>query len=184
VFVLDEQWRKLSKSLVNVVDPLLVINGGKNPQKEPAYGADVLRLWVASVNYTDDVPLGNTILNQMADVYRKIRNTARFLLGNLYDFIPQKHGIPYAELPALDRYLLHRLWEVTQEITQAFQEFQFYHFFQIIQNFCAVDLSNFYLDIAKDRLYISTAGGMGGTGVVAGGGRYFRTVQTPSARAG
>jgi isoleucyl-tRNA synthetase len=158
-FVLDEQGRKMSKSLGNVVDPLLVINGGKNPQKEPAYGADVLRLWVASVNYTDDVPLGNTILNQMADVYRKIRNTARFLLGNLYDFIPEKHGIPYAELPALDRYLLHRLWEVTQEITQAFQEFQFYHFFQIIQNFCAVDLSNFYLDIAKDRLYISTAGG-------------------------
>jgi isoleucyl-tRNA synthetase len=158
-FVLDEQGRKMSKSLGNVVDPLLVINGGKNPQKEPAYGADVLRLWVASVNYTDDVPLGNTILNQMADVYRKIRNTARFLLGNLYDFIPEKHGIPYPELPALDRYLLHRLWEITQEITQAFQEFQFYHFFQTIQNFCAVDLSNFYLDIAKDRLYISTAGG-------------------------
>ncbi|WP_448380774.1 isoleucine--tRNA ligase [Gloeomargarita sp.] len=158
-FVLDEQGRKMSKSLGNVVDPLLVINGGKNPQKEPAYGADVLRLWVASVNYTDDVPLGNNILNQMADVYRKIRNTARFLLGNLYDFIPKEHGIPYAELPALDRYLLHRLWEVTQAITQAFQEFQFYHFFQTIQNFCAVDLSNFYLDIAKDRLYISTAGG-------------------------
>ncbi len=154
-FVLDEQGRKMSKSLGNVVDPLFVINGGKNPQKEPAYGADVLRLWVASVNYADDVPLGNTILNQMADVYRKIRNTARFLLSNLYDFIPEKHGVDYSELPALDRYLLHRLSEVTQEITQAFQGFQFYHFFQAIQNFCTVDLSNFYLDIAKDRLYIS-----------------------------
>nr|WP_306425742.1 isoleucine--tRNA ligase [Gloeomargarita lithophora] len=156
-FVLDEQGRKMSKSLGNVVDPLLVINGGKNSQKEPAYGADVLRLWVASVNYADDVPLGNTILNQMADVYRKIRNTARFLLSNLYDFDPQKQGINYAELPALDRYLLHRLYEITQEITQAFQEYQFYHFFQTIQNFCTVDLSNFYLDIAKDRLYISSA---------------------------
>jgi isoleucyl-tRNA synthetase len=156
-FVLDEQGRKMSKSLGNVVDPLLVINGGKNPQKEPAYGADVLRLWVASVNYADDVPLGNTILNQMADVYRKIRNTARFLLGNLYDFNPKEHGIDYPNLPALDRYLLNRLSAVTQEITQAFQEFQFYHFFQTIQNFCTVDLSNFYLDIAKDRLYISAA---------------------------
>ncbi|MEN9232714.1 MAG: isoleucine--tRNA ligase [Gloeomargarita sp. DG02_1_bins_92] len=158
-FVLDEQGRKMSKSLGNVVDPLLVINGGKNPQKEPAYGADVLRLWVASVNYADDVPLGNTILNQMADVYRKIRNTARFLLSNLYDFIPEKHAIDYSELPALDRYLLHRLFEVTQEMTEAFEKFQFYHFFQTVQNFCTVDLSNFYLDIAKDRLYISAAAG-------------------------
>ncbi|MCS7030809.1 MAG: isoleucine--tRNA ligase [Gloeomargarita sp. SKYG116] len=156
-FVLDEQGRKMSKSLGNVVDPLVVINGGKNPQKEPAYGADVLRLWVASVNYADDVPLGNTILNQMADVYRKIRNTARFLLGNLYDFDPQEHAIPYANLPQLDRYLLHRLSAVVQTVTQAFQDYEFYHFFQTVQNFCVVDLSSFYLDIAKDRLYISAA---------------------------
>ncbi|MEN9258157.1 MAG: isoleucine--tRNA ligase [Gloeomargarita sp. SRBZ-1_bins_9] len=158
-FVLDEQGRKMSKSLGNVVDPLVVINGGKNPQTEPAYGADVLRLWVASVNYADDVPLGRTILNQMADIYRKIRNTARFLLGNLYDFDPRTEAMAYGELPALDRYLLHRLAEVVETVTQAFAQYEFYRFFQTIQNFCVVDLSSFYLDIAKDRLYISTPKG-------------------------
>ncbi|MBF2098517.1 MAG: isoleucine--tRNA ligase [Gloeomargaritaceae cyanobacterium C42_A2020_066] len=154
-FVLDEQGRKMSKSLGNVVDPLTVIEGGKNLQQEPAYGADVLRLWVSSVNYADDVPLGKTILKQMADVYRKIRNTARFLLGNLYDFDPQQHSIPTKNLPDLDRYMLHRLGEVMDEITDAFESYQFYRFFQTIQNLCVVDLSNFYLDVAKDRLYIS-----------------------------
>jgi isoleucyl-tRNA synthetase len=154
-FVLDEQGRKMSKSLGNVVDPAIVIEGGKNQKEEPPYGADVMRLWVSSVDYSSDVPLGKNILKQLADVYRKIRNTSRFLLGNLHDFDPAKHTVPYAELPELDRYMLHRITEVFAEVTDAFETFQFFRFFQTVQNFCVVDLSNFYLDIAKDRLYIS-----------------------------
>lgn len=156
-FTLDEQGRKQSKSLGNVVDPMTVIEGGKNQKEEPPYGADILRLWVSSVDYTNDVPIGKTILKQMADVYRKIRNTARFLLGNLHDFDPAKDAVPYEQLPELDRYMLHRITEVFNDVQDAFESFQFFRFFQAVQNFCAVDLSNFYLDIAKDRLYISAA---------------------------
>jgi isoleucyl-tRNA synthetase len=156
-FTLDEQGRKMSKSLGNTVDPMVVINGGKNQKEEPPYGADVLRLWVSSVDYSSDVPIGKNILKQLADVYRKIRNTARFLLGNLHDFNPAKDAVPYEELPELDRYMLHRMTEVFNEVDEAFKSFQFFRFFQTVQNFCVVDLSNFYLDIAKDRLYISAA---------------------------
>ncbi|HEY9845752.1 MAG TPA: class I tRNA ligase family protein, partial [Candidatus Caenarcaniphilales bacterium] len=154
-FALDEQGRKMSKSLGNVVDPAMVIEGGKNQKTDPPYGADVLRLWVSSVDYASDVPLGKNILKQMADVYRKIRNTARFLLGNLHDFDPDQHTVPYEQMPQLDQYLLHRMSEVFMEVTAAFESFQFFRFFQTVQNFCVVDLSSFYLDIAKDRLYIS-----------------------------
>ncbi|HEY9645644.1 MAG TPA: class I tRNA ligase family protein, partial [Chroococcidiopsis sp.] len=153
--VLDEHGRKMSKSLGNVVDPAIVIEGGKNQKQDPPYGADVLRLWVSSVDYSSDVPIGKTILKQLADVYRKIRNTARFLLGNLHDFDPAKDAVPYDQLPELDRYMLHRMTEVFAEVTDAFETYQFFRFFQTVQNFCVVDLSNFYLDIAKDRLYIS-----------------------------
>ncbi|MBE9185463.1 isoleucine--tRNA ligase [Microcoleus sp. LEGE 07076] len=145
-FVLDEKGRKMSKSEGNVVDPAVVI-------KE--YGADVLRLWVSSVDYSADVPLGKNILKQQSDVYRKIRNTAKFLLGNLHDFDPAKDAVAYEDLPELDRYMLHRMGEVFAEVKDAFDSFQFSRFFQTVQNFCTVDLSNFYLDIAKDRLYIS-----------------------------
>ncbi|MEB3225505.1 MAG: isoleucine--tRNA ligase, partial [Synechococcus sp.] len=154
-FVLDEKGYKMSKSLGNVVDPNIIINGGKDQKKEPPYGADVLRLWVSSVDYSSDVPIGQTILKQLADVYRKIRNTARFLLGNIHDFDPKKDVIAYADLPELDKYILHQTHNVFSEVTEAFEEFQFFKFFQKVQNFCVVDLSNFYLDIAKDRLYIS-----------------------------
>ena len=154
-FVLDEKGRKMSKSEGNVVDPSIIIEGGKNQKTEPPYGADVLRLWVSSVDYSGDVPIGQTILKQLGDIYRKIRNTARFLLGNLHDFDPAKHAVPYEELPELDRYMLHRITEVFGEVTEAFESYQFFRFFQTVQNFCVVDLSNFYLDIAKDRLYIS-----------------------------
>ncbi|HEY9736170.1 MAG TPA: class I tRNA ligase family protein, partial [Trichocoleus sp.] len=146
-----------SKSLGNVVDPKVVIEGGKNQKEEPPYGADVLRLWVSSVDYSSDVPLGKNILKQLADVYRKIRNTARFLLGNLYDFDPAKDAVPYDQLPELDRYMLHRITEVFSDVQDAFETYQFFRFFQTVQNFCVVDLSNFYLDVAKDRLYISGA---------------------------
>ena len=154
-FVLDENGRKMSKSLGNVVDPVIVIEGGKNQKQEPAYGADILRLWVSSVDYSSDVPLGKNILKQIADIYRKIRNTARFLLGNIHDFDPAKDAVAYEEMPELDRYMLHRMTEVFAEVQDGFDKFQYFRFFQTIQNFCVVDLSNFYLDIAKDRLYIS-----------------------------
>ncbi|MBD2345325.1 isoleucine--tRNA ligase [Anabaena subtropica] len=154
-FVLDEQGRKMSKSVGNVVDPKILISGGKDQKKEPAYGADVLRLWASSVDYTGDVRLGGNIIKQLNDVRGKIRNTARFLLGSLHDFDPEKDAVPFEEMPQLDKYMLHRIREVFQEVTEAFESFQFFRFFQTVQNFCVVDLSNFYLDVAKDRLYIS-----------------------------
>ncbi len=154
-FVLDDKGRKMSKSLGNVVDPAIVIAGGKNQKQDPPYGADVLRLWVSSVDYSNDVPLSKSILKQLSDVYRKIRNTARFLLGNLADFDPAQDAVPYEHLSELDQYMLHRITEVFTDVTDAFKHYQFFRFFQTVQNFCVVDLSNFYLDIAKDRLYIS-----------------------------
>jgi isoleucyl-tRNA synthetase len=156
-FVLDENGRKMSKSVGNVVDPQLMIQGGTNQKQQPAYGADVLRLWVSSVDYSGDVRLGGNIIKQLADVRNKIRNTARFLLGSLHDFDPQKDAVAFDDLPDLDKYMLHRIREVFNEVTEAFDSFQFFRFFQTVQNFCVVDLSNFYLDVAKDRLYISSA---------------------------
>jgi isoleucyl-tRNA synthetase len=155
-YVVDEQGFKMSKSKGNGIDPKVIIEGGKNQKQEPPYGADVLRLWVASVDYSSDVRIGKNIIKQTADNYRKVRNTARFLLGNLHDFDPKKDAVAYADLPELDKYILHRLTEVFAEVTSAYDSYQFFRFFQAIQNFCVVDLSNFYLDIAKDRLYISS----------------------------
>jgi isoleucyl-tRNA synthetase len=166
-YVVDEDGYKMSKSLGNGIDPIEIIQGGtvklkslktgkeKSVKFDPN-GADVLRLWVSSVDYSSDVRVGENIIKQLADSYRKIRNTARFLLGNLHDFNPQTDAVAYAELPELDKYMLHRITEVFTEITEAYESYQFYRFFQTVQNFCVVDLSNFYLDIAKDRLYISS----------------------------
>jgi isoleucyl-tRNA synthetase len=156
-FTLDEKGRKMSKSLGNVVDPVVLVEGGKNEKQEPAYGADVLRLWVSSVDYSADVPLGPGIVKQLADVYRKVRNTARYLLGNLHDFVPAEHAVPIADLPLLDRWMLQRTASLIEEVSADFERFEFYRFFQALQNFCVVDLSNVYLDIAKDRLYVNAA---------------------------
>jgi isoleucyl-tRNA synthetase len=162
-FTLDEQGRKMSKSLGNVVDPAVLVEGGRNEKQEPAFGADVLRLWVSSVDYSADVPLGPGIVRQLADVYRKVRNTARYLLGNLHDFDPRPvseggDALPLEELPLLDRWMLQRTAALIDAVTGDFERFEFYRFFQALQNFCVVDLSNVYLDIAKDRLYVSAAG--------------------------
>jgi len=158
-FVLDERGQKMSKSLGNVVNPTKVIEGGKNQKLEPPYGADVLRLWVASVDYTGDVLIGENIIKQTSEVYRKIRGTLRFVLGNLHDFDPKKDIIPYEELPALDKYMLYRLSRVAGEITDAYDNFSFSRFYSIMQRLTVTELSNFYLDIAKDRLYIDALGG-------------------------
>ena len=156
-FALDEKGRKMSKSLGNIVDPLEIIEGGPNKKTQPAYGADVLRLWVSSVDYSVDVPIGSNILIQISDVYRKVRNTSRYLLGNIHDFDPIKDSIEIKDLPLLDKWMLNRTAEFVDEVTDAFNKYEFSKFFQLIQNFCVVDLSNFYLDIAKDRLYVSSA---------------------------
>ncbi|MEB3202820.1 MAG: isoleucine--tRNA ligase [Synechococcus sp.] len=161
-FTLDEKGRKMSKSLGNVVDPAVLVEGGKNEKQDPPYGADVLRLWVSSVDYSVDVPLGPGIVKQLADVYRKVRNTARYLLGNLHDFDPRPQAeggdaVPYGELPLLDQWMLQRTAALIDSVTGDFERFEFYRFFQALQNFCVVDLSNVYLDIAKDRLYVSGA---------------------------
>ncbi|EPS59339.1 hypothetical protein M569_15468, partial [Genlisea aurea] len=150
-FVLDEKGFKMSKSLGNVVDPRTVIEGSKD-QKE-AFGADVLRLWVSSVDYTGDVMIGPSVLRQMSEVYRKLRGTLRFLLGNLHDWKPD-HAVPYPDLPKIDRYALYQLQAVINSITESYENHQFFKIFQIIQRFVVVDLSNFYLDVAKDRLYV------------------------------
>ena len=154
-FALDENGRKMSKSLGNIIDPSVIINGGNNKKLEPALGADVLRLWVSSVDYSVDVPIGSNILRQLSDVYRKVRNTARYLLGNLHDFDPSQNSFQIQDLSILDRWMLNRTAEIIDEVSIAYENYEFSKFFQLLQSFCVVDLSNFYLDIAKDRLYVS-----------------------------
>uniref|UniRef100_A0A6U6EBV7 isoleucine--tRNA ligase n=1 Tax=Odontella aurita TaxID=265563 RepID=A0A6U6EBV7_9STRA len=158
-FVLDEKGFKMSKSLGNVVDPLKVIEGGNNKKQEPAYGADVLRLWVASVDYTGDVCIGNNIIKQTFESYRKLRNTARYLIGNLADYVPEGRdgstAVPYDDLPSMDKWMLGRLSSVLREVDEAMDDYQFSRATQEILRFASADLSNFYLDVAKDRLYIS-----------------------------
>jgi len=154
-FVLDEKGTKMSKSVGNVVNPLHIIEGGNNKKQHPAYGADVLRLWVASVDYTTDVCIGDNIIKQVFESYRRIRNTARYLLGNLKDFDQAKHAVPYEDLPELDKYILGRFSTVAEEVLAAYGSFQFFRASQAILKFASNDLSSFYLDVAKDRLYIS-----------------------------
>ncbi|PKL76582.1 MAG: isoleucine--tRNA ligase [Candidatus Melainabacteria bacterium HGW-Melainabacteria-1] len=144
-FVMDGQGRKMSKSLGNVVEPQKVIE---------KYGADVLRLWVASVDYSNDMRLSYDIVDQLAEIYKKIRNTIRFLISNLYDFDPEHDELPHAQLSELDRFTLHKLQDVVGQVRNSFDSFAFYRFYQIIQNFCVIDLSNIYFAIVKDILYI------------------------------
>jgi len=146
-FVFGEDGRKMSKSLGNYIRPDDII---KN------YGADILRLWAASVDYRNDTKIGDNIIKQLTEIFKKTRNTARFLLGNIYDFDPEKDYVNYEDLKPIDKFALHKLNKVIAEITEAFENYEFYKYFQCLQNFAAVDLSAFYLDIIKDRLY--TAG--------------------------
>ncbi|XP_078444252.1 tRNA synthetase class I (I, L, M and V) family protein [Wolffia australiana] len=152
-FVLDEKGMKMSKSVGNVVDPENVISGGKSQKDEPGYGADVLRLWVSSVDYTGDVLIGQQILRQMSDIYRKLRGTLRYLLSNLHDWKPE-HAVSYEELPKIDKFALYQLENIVNSVKESYETYQFYKIFQIVQRFVIVDLSNFYFDIAKDRLYV------------------------------
>lgn len=158
-FVLDEKGFKMSKSLGNVVSPLHVIEGGNNKKLQPAYGADVLRLWVASSDYTGDVCIGDGIIKQTFESYRKLRNTARYLIGNLADFVPtgdESNVVPYEDLPSMDKWMLGRLSATLREVDEAGDEYQFNRATQELLRFATADLSNFYLDVAKDRLYVSS----------------------------
>ncbi|MBO2532116.1 Isoleucyl-tRNA synthetase [Planifilum fulgidum] len=147
-FTLDGEGRKMSKSLGNTVEPNKVIQ---------SYGADILRLWVASVEYQADVRISDDILKQIAEVYRKIRNTFRFLLGNLYDFDPASHRLNWEELNAIDRYALIKLQRLVDRVTKAYERYEFHLVYHSIHTFCAVFLSQFYLDVLKDRLYTQPA---------------------------
>ncbi|MEW6661629.1 MAG: isoleucine--tRNA ligase [Bacillota bacterium] len=143
-YVVDEQGRKMSKSLGNGIDPMDVI-------KE--MGADILRLWVASADYRRDVAASPNIMKQMVEAYRKIRNTCRFLLGNLYDYDPVLHQVSYQEMEELDRWALMRLHQLIRRVTQAYRDYEFHVVYHAVHNFCVVDMSAIYLDIIKDRLY-------------------------------
>jgi isoleucyl-tRNA synthetase len=143
-FTLDIQGRKQSKSVGNVIAPEHVIK---------QHGAEILRLWVAAEDYREDVRISDEILANLVEAYRRIRNTARFLLSNLYDFDPERDAVPYARLPELERWVLHRAAAVAARVREAYEAYEFHVVYHALNNFCAVDLSSLYLDVRKDRLY-------------------------------
>ena len=142
-FVVDGRGRKMSKSLGNVISPDDILK---------QYGVDILRLWVVASDYYDDLKLDNAILQSQAESYRRIRNTFRFLIGNLNDFTKEE-AIDKSEFPELEKYLLHRLWEVDQVVQKCVSTFNFHLMFTTLLNFCSSDLSAFYFDIRKDTIY-------------------------------
>jgi isoleucyl-tRNA synthetase len=147
-FVVDGDGKKMSKSVGNVTDPQTIIDG---------YGAEILRLWVASEDYTEDIRISEEILKRLVEAYRRIRNTSRFIMGNLPDFEPEKDAVPYADMEEMDRWILHRLQEVIRRVRDAYELYQFHQVYTTLYNFCTVDLSSLYLDVLKDRLYTSRA---------------------------
>lgn len=147
-WVVDGEGHKQSKSLGNGISPDEIIN---------KYGADILRLWVASSDYHSDVRISNDILKQLSESYRKIRNTARYILGNLYDFDPKEDMVKMDDLLPIDKWALSKLDELNNKVRIAYDNFEFHQVYHRIYNFCVVDMSNFYLDILKDRLYVENA---------------------------
>jgi len=143
-FVVDGEGRKMSKSLGNIVSPQEVIG---------QYGADILRLWVASSDYKQDIRVSPDILKQLAEGYRKIRNTLRFILGNLYDYDPVEHAVPDDWLSELDLWARENLQRLIREVTASYQAYDYHLVYHTIHNFCAVDMSALYLDVLKDTLY-------------------------------
>ncbi|MGI6655678.1 MAG: isoleucine--tRNA ligase [Desulfobulbus sp.] len=145
-YVVDGQGKKMSKSVGNVVAPQEVID---------EYGAEVLRLWVASENYQEDVKVSGEILRHVSDAYRKMRNTLRFLLGNLYDFDPERDRVEADALHEIDRWALARFAELSNRVTGAYERYEFHSIYQNLHNFCGSTISSLYMDVLKDRLYCS-----------------------------
>ncbi len=150
-FTVDPQGRKMSKSLGNVVAPQEIID---------KLGVDGLRLWASSIDYSSDIVASDILMRNIQEVYRKIRNTARFLLSNLYDFDIQKDAIAIEQMRAIDQYALFHLWQTNEKILAAYINYDFTAVFQALANYCASDLSSLYLDIIKDRLYVEKADGL------------------------
>jgi len=147
-FFLDEDARKMSKSKGNVVAPQKIV---------ATHGADILRLWVSAEDYREDMRISREILERAVEAYRRIRNTARFLLGNLADFDPGRDAVPQAQLLELDRFVLDRLQGFVARCVRAYDAFEFHTVYHALNNFCSVDLSAIYLDVVKDRLYCEGA---------------------------
>lgn len=146
--ILDMERRKMSKSAGNGISPQEVIK---------QYGADVLRLWVASSDYQSDISISRDILKQMSEAYRKIRNTARYILGNLNDFDPKKDKVGAEDFLPIDKWAVNKLNELIATVTDAYDKYEFHQVYHSIHKFCVVDMSNFYLDVLKDRLYTEKA---------------------------
>ena len=151
-FTVDEHGRKMSKSLGNGIEPQDIMK---------TLGADILRLWIASADYSNEMSLSQEILKRNADAYRRLRNTARFLLGNLHGFDPAVHLRELDDMVALDRWIVHRAWEVQEKIKAAYERYDFASIVQALLNFCSVDLGSLYLDVTKDRLYTMPADSRG-----------------------
>lgn len=150
-FVVDQNYQKMAKSLGNVIHPQEVIE---------KYGAETLRLWVSMIDYKDDVPISEEILERVVESYRKLRNTIRYILGNLYDF-DKENPLKLEEMLFVDRYMLHKLNGVSEKIISGYKDYEFHIVYHTLLSFCSVDLSSFYLDIIKDRLYCSRKDDLG-----------------------
>jgi len=144
-FVVDANGRKMSKSLGNVISPQEVID---------KYGAEILRIWVSSEDYKEDIRISQEILNRLVDAYRRVRNTFKYMLGVLGDFDCKKDYIPYEKMSNLDKAVLHRFYKLSEKVVKAYENYDFHQVFHAIHNFCIVDLSALYLDILKDRTYV------------------------------
>jgi isoleucyl-tRNA synthetase len=145
-FVVDGSGRKMSKSVGNVVAPEEVIK---------KYGAEILRLWVAAQDYRDDIRISQEILTRLSEAYRRIRNTCRYILGNIHDFDPARDSVEPARMPEIDRWALHQLELLKEKVLQSYAEYEFHVLYHAVNGFCTVELSAFYLDILKDRVYTS-----------------------------